>query len=230
MYKVTRLVHLTDPTDEMVSTSTLRRISAATAASSAISTVVEPTLPEVRNGGDILVHLQFESAPAWAAARATIDQAMSSPAIDHIDAVEYVGPVVEGASGRRCAVRPATIYRTLLLRVDDDASPADRQRFEHATLQMPAHISAIQAWQLSPVIHREGRVRWTHVWEQEFADLDGLIGDYMFHPVHWGFVDRFFDPESPDQLIRDRVCHSFCGISAPVIGTPAVTAAGGAIL
>ena len=28
--------------------------------------------------------------------------------------------------------------------------------------------------------------------------------------IHWAVVDRWFDPECPDVIIRDRLCHSFC--------------------
>ncbi|WP_306306846.1 Dabb family protein [Nocardia brevicatena] len=88
---------------------------------------------------------------------------------------------------------------------------------------MPQHIPTIRSWQLSRVRHAAGASEWTHVWEQEFDDLDGLLGPYMNHPIHWAHVDRFFDPESPDLIVRDRVCHSFCALPAPVIdAAPAV--------
>jgi hypothetical protein len=36
------------------------------------------------------------------------------------------------------------------------------------------------------------------------------------HPIHWAYVDRWFDPECPDFIVRDRVCHSFCAVEALV--------------
>jgi len=30
-------------------------------------------------------------------------------------------------------------------------------------------------------------------------------------------VDRWFDPECPEVIVRDRVCHSFCVISDSVL-------------
>src|SRR5690606_2303336 len=120
------------------------------------------------------------------------------------------------------------VYRTLLLRVDDAADAEQIRRFEHATLQMPEHIRTIVAWQLSTVRHAEGSARWTHVWEQEFPDVDGLLGPYMHHPIHWGHVDRWFDPECPERIVKDRVCHSFCAITTAVIdATPGLRLAAG---
>jgi hypothetical protein len=37
------------------------------------------------------------------------------------------------------------------------------------------------------------------------------------HPIHWAVVDRWFDPECPDVIVRDRVCHSFCQSAAAVL-------------
>jgi hypothetical protein len=42
------------------------------------------------------------------------------------------------------------------------------------------------------------------------------MGPYLMHPIHWAYVDRWFDPECPDVIVRDRVCHSFCNVDASV--------------
>lgn len=218
MYKVTCLLRLADPADEIATEVTVDRITAAAEAAGGRRPLVARTLPGVRNGGDLLAHFRFSSKSEWLSHRALVDEAMACPAIAHIDSAEYpAGHADDGLSGRRAETNPSTVYRTLLLRVDDAAAPEEIARFEHATLQMPGHIPAIQAWQLSRVDRATGTSRWTHVWEQEFADIDGLLGPYMNHPVHWALVDQWFDPESPNRIVKDRVCHSFCAIPAPVI-------------
>ncbi|WP_280423780.1 Dabb family protein [Nocardia carnea] len=218
MYKVTFLLHLGDPADTMATDVTVERITAAAQAMGVRRPLVAPTLPGVRNGGDILAHFRFASRSEWLSGRRTIDEAMAWPAIEHIDSVEYSGGhALDGRSGQRRDTGPCTVYRTLLLCVDDAAAPAEVARFEHATLQMPRHIPAIRAWQLSRVDRAAGTSQWTHVWEQEFTDADGLLGPYMNHPVHWALVDQWFDPESPNQIVKDRICHSFCTIPGPVI-------------
>ncbi len=50
---------------------------------------------------------------------------------------------------------------------------------------MPRFVPTIQAWQLSRVDEAIGTTQWTHVFEQEFTDVDGLMGPYLMHPVHW---------------------------------------------
>jgi hypothetical protein len=218
MYKVTFLLRLGDPADEMTTDMTVKRITAAAEAAGVRAPLVARTLPGVRNGGDVLAHFRFATKSDWLSHRETVDDAMTSPAIEHIDSVEYPGGRRgTGRSGHRQGTRPPAVYRTLLLRVDDSAASAEVARFEHATLQMPRHIPAIQAWQLSRVDRAAGASQWTHVWEQEFADVDCLLGPYMNHPVHWALVDQWFDPESPNQIVKDRICHSFCAIPAPVI-------------
>ncbi|PSR69262.1 stress responsive protein [Nocardia sp. MDA0666] len=222
MYKVTRLLHVNGTGDRAA---VLRTVTGAADSIPARYGLVAPTLPGARNGGDILVHLQFESESEWSRWRAPIDAATTDSSIRHVDAAEYVGGSPgQDRTGRRGSPDPASVYRTLLLRVDDSASPAELRRFEHAMLQMPAQLPGIRAWQLSRVTHAAGSTAWTHVWEQEFADIDTLLGPYMNHPVHWGHVDRWFDPECPEHIVKDRVCHSFCAMSAPVISDTTPTA------
>lgn len=218
MYKVTCLLHLADPADTMTTEMTVKRIIAAAEGAGAQRPLVARTLPGVRNGGDLLAHFRFASKSEWLSVREAVHETMTCPAIDHVDSAEYSGGHAgDGRTGRRSDASPPTVYRTLLLRVDDAATPAEIARFERATLQMPRHIPAIQAWQLSRVERATGTSQWTHVWEQEFADVDGLLGPYMNHPVHWALVDQWFDPENPDQIVKDRICHSFCAIPEPVI-------------
>ncbi|NKS99381.1 hypothetical protein GS498_25405 [Rhodococcus hoagii] len=63
-----------------------------------------------------------------------------------------------------------------------------------------------------------GPVSWTHVWEQEFREVGDVTGQYLDHPVHWAVVDRWFDPECPEVVVRDPVCHTFCAVDRVVIG------------
>ena len=214
MYKVTRVLDLHDPDDELTTAMAVKRLRSAADASPAIATLVAPTLPGVRNGGDLLVHLQFREHDDWLRSRSAIDEATSDSSVRSLRSVEYIGATGDRAGRRSWSPQ---VYRTLLLNVEDSASPEQLHHFERATLAMPQHIQAIGAWQLSRVVHVEGGSRYTHVWEQEFSDLADLHCAYMFHPIHWGLVDRWFDPECPDRIIADRVCHSFCASPAPLI-------------
>ena len=59
--------------------------------------------------------------------------------------------------------------------------------------------------------------RWTHLWEQEFDSVDGLQVDYMSSPVHWGYIDRWFDPEMPERIVDLWLAHTACQAHAPVL-------------
>ena len=84
---------------------------------------------------------------------------------------------------------------------------------------MPRYIGTIRNW----AYHRvdDGAIvgprRWTHVWEQEYADIGGLRGEYMLNPYHWGYVDPWFDPESPTRVVRPGVAHVFCPAERSVL-------------
>lgn len=206
MFNVTRLIHLTPGADPHPVLTRLREFAAGSAATRVL---VEPTLPGVRNGGDILMHLRFRDTDGWGEVAPSFTAALKAGAIAHIDGADYRGATSEPAAGQT-----ATVYRTLLLRVAPDADDAMINRFERDLSLMPRFVRTITAWQLSRVDNAVGTSPWTHVFEQQFTDLDGLMGPYLMHPIHWAYVDRWFDPECPDVIVRDRVCHSFCRCDA----------------
>lgn len=195
MYSVIRLID----TDEPEIIESLRRNSFH-----ADHVLIEPTLPGVRNGGDVLVHLRFAEPAARARAVADLDRLLTQPAVRHVNGATYRGTTTPGADGT------GTVYRTLLLRVRDGIAEATVRRFEDDLRLLPRYVRTIHSWQLSRVEDAVGASPWTHVFEQEFTDVDGLMGPYLMHPIHWAYVDRWFDPECPDMIVRDRVCHSFC--------------------
>jgi len=206
MYNVTRLIHTSDA-DSLLPD--LRTVAAA-----ADHSVVQPTLTGVRNGGDILMHLRFANDAQWDAVAGELTTILSGPTVRHVDGAQYRGtPEISGQHGRDA------VYRTLLLRVAPRSDEATVKRFEDDLRLLPRYVPAITAWQLSRVESAVGASPWTHVFEQEFRDLDALVGPYLMHPVHWAYVDRWFDPECPEVIVRDRVCHSFCRCEAPVLGT-----------
>jgi Stress responsive A/B Barrel Domain len=106
----------------------------------------------------------------------------------------------------------ARVKRTLLLRVRPGTPDATVRRFEAELAAMPRHITSIRSWALSRTTGA-----WTHVWEQEFADLDGLTGEYLRHPYHWTCVDRWFDSESPRHIVEPAIAHLFRWAEGPVL-------------
>jgi hypothetical protein len=121
------------------------------------------------------------------------------------------------AEGGGQAKGPGGIYRCLLLSVMEGTPAAVTAQFERETMGMPDHISTILRWRLARVTESGGARRWTHVWEKEFADPEGFSGEYMLHPYHWSFIDRWFDIESPERIVDRRICNSLCAIDRPVL-------------
>jgi hypothetical protein len=202
MYSVTRLIHTSSDAERDRLLAPLRGFAAV-----ADHAVVAPTLPGVRNGGDILMHLRFPVGGQWSSVAGDLEAILAEPCVTHVDGAEYRGDL-EAAERQP----PATVYRTLLLRVSPDTDETAIARFEDDLRLLPRYVPAITAWQLSRIESAIGHSPWTHVFEQQFRDLDGLMGPYLMHPIHWAYVDRWFDPECPEVIVRDRVCHSFCRI------------------
>ncbi|MGC0415506.1 Dabb family protein [Embleya sp. AB8] len=109
------------------------------------------------------------------------------------------------------------VKRTLLLTVRSGTSDAVRAEFESDLVAMPEHIPTIASWALSRVDPRGPASRWTHVWEQEFADVEGLTGEYLLNPYHWAHVDRWFDGEVPGSIVESALAHVFRWSEVPAI-------------
>jgi hypothetical protein len=207
MYSVTRLLDITEAERDRV----LASVRLAAEATQAHRRLVEPTLPGSRNAGDALVHLGFNSRSQWLSAADDFAAVLDDPRITRINGATYPGTPARNGSGS------GTVYRALLLRVLPQTDTGTVARFEDELSSMPRYIPAIRAWQLSRVDDAIGTSEWTHVFEQEFTDVGGLMGPYLMHPFHWAVVDRWFDPECPDVIIRDRVCHSFCHCEGAIL-------------
>lgn len=138
------------------------------------------------------------------------------PGFASADAVRYQTV----ASGKRDPGLRQGIWRTLLLTVREGVAAAEVEIFEEELLGMPRYMAAIRNWRLARVTTPGSR--WTHVWQQEYAAIDGLMGEYLLHPYHWGWVDRRFDPEFPDVWVVDTgLCHVFCPLETSIIAPAA---------
>lgn len=211
MYKLTRLIHLASGLDDTRIDALMARLRETL--DGAERGIVERTLPGSRNGGDLLLHAGFVTDAARENANALTEQVFSGVQITHVDGVDY------HTDRHPTPDSSGSVYRTLLLAVAPDTPEADIARFESDLLLMPQFVSTITACELNRPSRTLGASRWTHVFEQEFTDEAGLLGAYLMHPVHWGLVDRWFDPECPEVIVRERICHSYCRCDGPVLAT-----------
>ncbi len=210
MYKLTRLVTLAN----LASVTALAdEIHALAKTHSAYRQLVAPTLAGSHFGGDLLAHFAFDDAVQRSDFDVALAPLLATPAVASVDGVAYQS----GLGGRSDPGLANGVYRVLLLSVDEGIDPALVDRFEAETRTMPYYIPAIRNWQLSRADEATGARRWTHVWEQEYADAAGLMGPYMMHPYHWARIDRWFDPECPERIVDARLCHSFCAMEASVL-------------
>jgi hypothetical protein len=171
-----------------------------------------PTLPGVVRGGDVVWRVTGEDQDA-----AILDRL---PVAGFTSATYQDGP-----TGTRDVAGSAAVHRSLLLRVEADA--AITAAFEAELFAMGEHIPVMREWRLSRVTASQGPTAWTHVWEQVFPDLRALEHAYLRHPYHWGHVDRWFDGEAPQRIVRPGFCHTFCLLddSKTSVGNPASASA-----
>lgn len=177
------------------------------------------TLPRALNGGQVLWRLSFASeqdcwscveSPAW---RTSIAPVLAAERGVIVDRVEYSMDFCDVSPGRD----RGGIWRCLVLAVDPRAALCDVRQLEVDLMLMPAHVTSIRNWALGRARYSDGRRRWTHVWEQEFDSIEGLEGEYMTNPIHWGVVDRWFDPECPERIVDPHLIHAAFAIDAAVI-------------
>lgn len=139
-------------------------------------------------------------------------QLRALPGIERVDLLHYA-PI---AGGLRAPELANGIKRTLFLRVQPDAPKAAVAALERDLLRMPDYLRGIRNWSLGRVISDSP---WTHVWQQEFERVDDLLGEYMLHPYHWAWVDRWFDPEQRGQIVCRRLSHAFCAIDTSILAS-----------
>jgi hypothetical protein len=158
-------------------------------------------------------HLGRNLEGSWGAGAYTLDLHWSDSApaaalqLDAVAGIESADRVVYETigAGIRDAGLENGIWRTLLLRTRPVAArhvPA----LEQDLLGMPKYMKRIRNWRLGRVVSGG---EWTHVWQQEYTGIDDLLGEYLVHPFHWGWVDRWFDMEFPEWTV-DRISHAFC--------------------
>ncbi|WP_280236591.1 Dabb family protein [Nocardia cyriacigeorgica] len=209
MSEVVHLVHLAEPSRRDEIASELRDL----VEPHACRTLIAPTLPGGIDAGDLIVRLRFDTESDRRSVESSVEQWAREPSVERMETAVFTGTPKPG----RHRAAPG-VYRALLIAVDPLADRALVDRFGTETAAMPDYIHTIGASQLSRV-HDSGGRGWTHVWEQEFTDIQGLTGPYMTHPYHWAHIDRWFDPERGTKIVT-RLCHSFCAVDAPLLSAP----------
>jgi hypothetical protein len=217
MFKLTKLITAADGADRSQIEAALN---GAAKASGVVRSMLNPTLPNVYNGGDYIWHLQFNDEDAyrhWLADGAggkAADALVGDPSLVKLaESAAYQG----GRTGTKPDAPAKGCYRTLFLSVNQAPSEAAIEKFDRETYMMGVYIHTIKNWQVSRVKDASGTRPWTHIWEQEYEDLSGLMGAYMLHPHHWGHIDRWYDPECTDYMIDTFLCHTFCNFDGSVI-------------
>lgn len=152
--------------------------------------------------GDYTLDLAFADAP-------DISLAATLRGLADVDSVVY--RTIGG--GQRAPLLRDGIWRTLMFRVRPQASEQHVRALESDLLRMPDYMPGILNWRLARVVSAD---TWTHVWQQEFASVDDLLGEYLMHPFHWGWVDRWFDPECPHWTV-EVISHAFCPLTTSLI-------------
>ena len=218
MYNLLLVVRFADTLDAAARDAAMGLLKDASAALPGVRRALcAPTLPQVYNGGDLLLRLSFEdrrachaalAAPVWREAAKLLADPARVAGLEH---VEYGAGLSGGA-----ADAPG-VYRVALFAATRAATPERLAAFGADTVAMPSAIAAIQSWRLAEAQEVAGARPWTHVWEQEYRDLQGLQGAYMRHPAHWARVERWFDPEQPEHLVDPWLVHTFCALDRSVL-------------
>ncbi len=220
MIRVTAFVHLAPDADRGAVERLVDAVRRAGDELDVVATDAARTTPNSHGAGDLMLLGAFADPDAYERARRdtyveTILQPLIRQSATHVETVRYTqGPVTTRAPELRDGVQ-----RTLLVRVEPTVARDVVDRFEADVAAMTDYIDAICNSSLSHVdaVHGARGPEWTHVWEQEFDDLDGLTGPYMMHGYHWAHVDTWFDPQSPRQIVDPVLIHAACALRRSVL-------------
>jgi hypothetical protein len=219
MIRVTAFVHLASDADPEAVDGLVDAVRRAGDELDVLAVDAARTTPNSVNAGDVMLLGAFADHDAYERARRHPSvEAVVRPLIDACAArVETVRYPQGSVTVQEPELRDG-IHRTLLVRVEPTDPHAVRQ-FEADVAAMTRYIPAIRNASLSRVdaVHGGLGPRWTHVWEQEFADLDGLTGPYMMHAYHWSFVDTWFDAQSPRRIVDPELIHAACAVRGSML-------------
>jgi hypothetical protein len=213
MFKQMALITWQGGTNDAARTAVLAQAKAAVRAD--LSSFAE-TVPGSHHGGDVVWHLHFPNHAVWetSGARRALDTLEADSSVASVDAAAYA---VQRFGVTRPDLRNG-IYRTLFFEILPHASAEDVRALTRDLAGMPGQIPEILNWAINETVYARGGLRWSHVWEQEFADIGGLTGPYMTSPYHWAYVDRWFDPELPERIMDDnKLCHRASNLEAGVM-------------
>lgn len=169
------------------------------------------------NAGEIVWRAIFASeAAALALPREPVWRARIASLLQDAEVVT-VGYRVTRAGG---ALAGSGVWRALVFRVMPHGFPEQAAALEAGLQLMPKHIPEIRSWALNPVAFSDGPKRFTHVWEQEFERLEDLTGPYMNHPLHWGYVDAWFDAEYPQYVVDPYLLQVAGEVEASIMAPP----------
>lgn len=212
MFKVSHLITFRPAQPEQVKSAAAARVEELAAeVPHTIHARSRPSLQGSVNGGHMVCHLAFAQEAAWREARAShagrlLEEFCASVDVCRWDWVAYR----QQSPGLRQPEIVSGIHRSLILSVKPFTPSEAVARFEAEMQAMPAYIPEIRNWGLSRVVESGGVRPWSHVWEQEFTDAKGLFGPYMMHPIHFGSIDRWFDPQSHDWIVDPELCSTYC--------------------
>lgn len=221
MIRATTFLHLRDAEnlearDELIAT--LARTSSEI---EMMALQVSPTRAQAHRAGNIMAVAAFRDVDSYHAAVdapyvASVVRPLLDAACSHVEFVRYR----QGPIDIRDPDLHDGLHRTLLVGAEPWADPAAVAHFERQIARMGDYIDTIRNWSLSRVDEVIGSTgpQWTHVWEQEFTSIEGLIGEYMFHPYHYAVVDPWFDPQSPIRVLDTAIVHSMCDLEHSILG------------
>lgn len=218
MFEALKLITLAAPLTPSEREDFARSLRAATDDLPTLGVLLEPVMPGGYAAGDFIWRVAFaDERTARRALTGGSWQDVEARLLGDRNRVAHVEHVAWDRADSGGLSPGRGVYRVALFCANRSPSPARLARFAAETRAMPHYIRSIRSWQLATTCDAAGSRPWTHVWQQEYADPEGLSGTYMMHPWHWAHVDRWFDPEWPEWLVDPVLCHAFCAIAAPVI-------------
>ena len=220
MIRTTAFVHLRPDAPPARVDELMDAASRTAEATDAIAAEASRVTNSAFRAGDVMLLGAFPDQPALERALGSahvtsVLRPLLDEVADHVEAVRYA----QGATTIREPVLTDGIHRSLLIRVNPDTDPGLVERFERELAAMPDYIDAILNSSLSRIdmIRASLGPEYTHVWEQEFATLDGLTGPYMQHAYHWSVIDPWFDVQAPVHVVDPVLIHSSCELRHSIL-------------
>lgn len=218
MFSATYVVTCVEGISDDAKKSLLEELDAAGAAIGDCHVAAETVYQQDAQRGDILLEIGFANQDAYEAAKSTDDWQALQDTLADTSRVALCDWAAYGKGAENFTdTTEARCHRVLLMQVREGADPAMLEEAYEASSHMREYVRGFLNSKIAATVESGGHANWDYVFECDYADPMIYFGPYMLHPVHIGYIDRYFEPACEQWVFSPDLYTSVIEVDGPFL-------------